>query len=174
MSLKNRLAEVDVAGLRRHDENGIDPIHRNDSHDAAKRTFGLSLQDPLELAGPLCRFAVAHGKEGIGLTGQDVDVESSDETDQGLADRGVPGDDYRVGRWVGGNFPALGNIGFEHLGKVLGRGVAQWHDLGTGADCIRSGDKVAGRTRGHRDDGVDPIPFDQRRTVRVEQSLERR
>src|SRR5580693_4197870 len=53
---------IDVAGLRRHDENGIDPIHRNDAHDAAKSTFGLSLQHPLELAGTLCRIAIAHGK----------------------------------------------------------------------------------------------------------------
>ena len=165
---------IDVAGLRRHDENGIDPIHRNDAHDAAKSTFGLSLQYPLELAGPLCRIAVADRKEGIGLTCQNVDIESPDETDQGLADRGVPGDDYRVGRRVGGNFPALCNIGFEHLGKILGRGVTQRHDLGTGAYRVRAGDKVAGRTRGQRDHGVDPIPFDQRRTIRVEQGFERR
>src|SRR5207302_144704 len=106
---------IDVAGLRRHYENSIDPIHRNDAHDAAKSAFGLSLQHPLELAGPLCRIAVAHRKEGIGLTSQDVDVESADETDQRLADCGVPGDDQRVGGRVGGDFPALGNKGFEHL-----------------------------------------------------------
>ena len=165
---------IDVAGLRRHYENGIDPIHRNDAHDAAESPFGLSLQYPLELAGPLCRVAVADRKEGIGLTGQDVSVESPDETDQGLADRGVPGDDYRVGRWVGGNFPALCNIGFEHLRKILRRGIAQWHDLRAGAYRVLAGDEIAGRTRRQRDHGVDPIAFDQCRTVRVEQGFERR
>ena len=46
--------------------------------------------------------------------------------------------------------------------------------MGTGAYCVRAGDKIAGRTCRHWDHGVDSIPFDQRRAVRVEQSFERR
>ena len=48
---------------------------------------------------------------------------------QGLAHRRVAADDQCVARRVGGDLAALGDIGLEHFCQILGRGVAQWHDL---------------------------------------------
>jgi hypothetical protein len=85
--LEKASRRLDVAGLRRHDENSIDPIHRDNAYDAAKRTFGLSLKHPLELTGSLCGVAIAYREESVGLTSQDVDVKGPDEPNQGPADR---------------------------------------------------------------------------------------
>ena len=70
---------------------------------------------------------------------------------------------------------ALGDIGFEDLGEILGRGVAQRHDLGRrrrwrsrrrrGCGSLPAGD------RHHR---IDPVSFDQGCAVLVEQGFERR
>ena len=87
---------IDVARLRRDHENGVDPFHRQHADDTAERAFALSLQHLLELAGELGGVAVADREEGIGLAGQNVDVEGADQTDQGLADRGIAADDQRI------------------------------------------------------------------------------
>ena len=50
---------VDVARLGGDHENGVHPIHRNDTNEAGERAFALGLQNPLEFTGALGRIAVA-------------------------------------------------------------------------------------------------------------------
>jgi len=121
---------VDIAGLGRDDEDGIDPLHRHDADDAGERAFALGLQDLFQFAGDLLRAALVGGKESIGLTGQRIDVEGADQPKQGLSDRRVAADDQRVAARFGGDLAALGDIRFEHLDQILRRGIAQRHDLG--------------------------------------------
>ena len=98
----------------------------------------LRLQHLFEFARKLGRVGVADRKEGIGATGQDIDVESADQPDQGLPHRGVAADQQRVAGAVGGDLAALSDIGLQYFGEVLGRGVAQRDDLGAGADRTRA------------------------------------
>jgi hypothetical protein len=164
------LGRIDVARLRGNDENRVDPCHRQHPHKTPERALTLSLQHPLDLACDLGRVAVAGWEEGVGLPGQDVDVEGADQTDQGLPYRGVATHDQCVAPRIGADLAALGYKGLEHLGQVPGCSVAQRHDLGAPAQRV-PGDLVARCADGDRHDSVDAVPFDQGRAIFVEQRL---
>jgi len=167
------LGGVDVAWLRGDHENRVDPFHRQHADETAKRAFALRLEHLLELAGELRGIAVAHREECVGLPSQDVDVERTHKTGQGLTDRRIAADQQRVTSRIGGDLAALGNIGLEHFGEVPGGSIAQWHDLGACADRVRTGQRVGRVAGGDWHDRVNPVALDQGRTVCVEQSLER-
>src|SRR6202007_3159505 len=83
------LSSIDVARLRRNHENRVDPSHRQHANETPEGAFTLRLEDLFEFARELGGVAVARWEEGGGLPGQNVDVESADQTGQGLANRGI-------------------------------------------------------------------------------------
>ena len=115
---------VDIAGLGRHDQDGVDPLHRHDADNPGERAFTLGAEHLFQFPGDLVRGALVGREQGIGLPGQGIDVEGADQAEQGLSDRRIAADDQRVATRLGGDLAALGDIGFEHLDQILRRGKA--------------------------------------------------
>ena len=134
----------------------------------------MRLEHFLQLARELARVAVTYREQGVRLAGQNVDVKRPDQADQGLPYCGIAVNHQCVAARIGGYLAAFGNIGFEYLGEVFGRGITQRHHLDARADRVCSGDLVPRVACGDRHDGVHSVPFDQRCAVCVEQGFERR
>ena len=168
------LRRFQIARLRGDHENRVDPRHRHHAHHALERALAPGLQDLLEPGRDFRHVAIAGRKERKGLPGEHIDVEGADQPNQALADRRVATDDQRVTPGIGGDLAALADIGFEQLGEVFGRGIAQCDHLSAGAGRVRPADRVGNPGGGRRHDDIEPVFFDQRGAVLVEHGFERR
>src|SRR5258708_4824921 len=92
------------------------------------------LDEVLHLGRHARRVVRRDRKDGVGLAGQEIDVEGADECDEARAHRGTAADEKAVLGRTGGDLAARSHIGLEHLGKLRRRGEAELHDLRQLAD----------------------------------------
>ncbi len=165
--MKKPLGSIEVAWLRRDDENGVDALHRQHLDTAGERAFALRLHDLFQLPGEFGRVAITDREQRVRSTGQNIDIERTNKPSQRLANRGVAADQHRVGCGISCDFAALPDIRLKHFGKVSRGGITQRYDFGPGADRVCTAREITDRPRRNRHDVVDPVADDKRRSVSV-------
>ena len=74
------------------------------------------------------RITLADWQQRIGLAGQDIHVEGADQRQQAVAHRRLAADEQDIATGVRHDPSVIADIGLQHPGQVLGRGVAERDD----------------------------------------------
>ena len=169
---------VEVARLACHHQHGIHARQRHHLHLAGELAALLAAERLVQCAGKILGRPVGNGEERIGLAGQRVDVEGAHQFHQRVALRRLAGDHQRVGAGHGDHARAPLGVGLQHLGQVLGRGVAQRHHHAAGR-ASGTGHPAGRRRRQHAiHPGVDnqsgPVLSQQRLQYRHQLALGKR
>ena len=101
------LGVLNVGMLAGDYQNRADGLHRDDPNHAGQRPAALGPERRLQSRRSVLRVARRDGKQHIRLARQTIDIERSDQPDQGVACRRIADHDKTVTARIGGDAAAV-------------------------------------------------------------------